>query len=182
MTDRGTGHWHGRHYDAVHIAGPVHFLNPTTRFLAVHQKKPSQKHHQQLDSQVQNKKEHAEHNVPTPDELDGDKQKRQQQQQQHTAGVYNVWRSRDNRKGRHALALTPSVAAGGDDAQASSTIDGITQTPKPTNTVFAVLAGLARMVTRYPVWDISYDVAVIFTLGSVSLKPNYPTVLPSKGV
>lgn len=149
MTDRSTQHhWHGRHYDAAHIEGPIHFLNPTTRFLGVNEPKKTQQH-QDKDKQA----------------LEHDKQNTQDyslssSQQPHTH-VYNVWRSRDNRKGRHALALTPSVA------------EGPHETPKPTNSFSATLAGIARMLTRYPVWDVSYDVAVVFTLGSVRGDPYY---------
>ncbi|KAF3761093.1 hypothetical protein M406DRAFT_230711, partial [Cryphonectria parasitica EP155] len=72
--------------------------------------------------------------------------------------IYNVWRSRDNRKGRHALALTPSA-----DARGVLAGEGT----KFTNTWSATMAGIGRMALRYPVWDVSYDVATIFTLGSI---------------
>ncbi|KAF4983307.1 hypothetical protein FZEAL_1245 [Fusarium zealandicum] len=70
--------------------------------------------------------------------------------------VAYVWRSRDNRKGRHALV----VAA---DSQKHEEIEG----PKPTHTWDQTLRGMAKMMLRYPVWDVSYDVAIIFTFGSI---------------
>lgn len=66
------------------------------------------------------------------------------------------WRSRNNRKGRHALVLTPSTDA------ASSII-----TPPRTNDPRQILKGIWRMFTVFPVYDISYQVATTFTLGSV---------------
>lgn len=41
--------------------------------------------------------------------------------------------------------------------------------------------GLAKMVTRYPVWDVSYDVAVIFTLGRSSFPLLFRLLLPLSG-
>ena len=66
------------------------------------------------------------------------------------------WRSRDNRKGRHALIVQPS------SRETSRYL-----TPKPTSTLQATAKGVSRMFTQYPYWDVSYLVAVIFTLGSV---------------
>lgn len=76
-------------------------------------------------------------------------------------GVYTVWRSRDNRKGRHALHLPPPSTSSSTTTLSSSKLT------KPTTTAAALLTGIARMLTRFPVWDVSYDVATIFTLGSV---------------
>ncbi|KAL8827104.1 MAG: hypothetical protein Q9191_003387 [Dirinaria sp. TL-2023a] len=67
------------------------------------------------------------------------------------------WRSRDNRKGRHALAIPPSAAAASENYV----------TPKPTSTLHEAGKGILRMLIQYPYWDISYLVATIFTLGSV---------------
>lgn len=131
MTDQATDHFSRHHYAADHIAGPVTFLNPTTRLHAL----PKPKQHS------------------SPDSTDND--------QHH--GIYTLWRSRDNRKGRHALALTPSAA----DTTITTTTTTNSTTPPPTNTLHGTLQGLARMALRYPIWDVSYDVAAIFTLGSV---------------
>ncbi|KAK0728457.1 hypothetical protein B0T26DRAFT_698010 [Lasiosphaeria miniovina] len=39
--------------------------------------------------------------------------------------------------------------------------------PRATDTLAETLRGVLKMATRFPVWDVSYDVAVVFTLGSV---------------
>jgi hypothetical protein len=64
------------------------------------------------------------------------------------------WTSRDNRKGRHAI-IVPSV------------IDLNRATPRPTSSPQSVAHNIWRMFTYYPVWDISFDVAFVFTIGSV---------------
>ncbi|KAF2236838.1 integral membrane protein [Viridothelium virens] len=71
------------------------------------------------------------------------------------------WTSRDNRKGRHRL-IVPSAS----DSKATESIPGI-DAPKPSNSLQSVSHGLWLMCTYYPVWDISFDVAYIFTWGSI---------------
>lgn len=66
---------------------------------------------------------------------------------------YHVWRSRDNRKGRHAAVVTRSAVE--------------KKAHRPTNAVAEILRGIAKLFTRYPVWDVSYDVAAVFTLGKL---------------
>lgn len=61
-------------------------------------------------------------------------------------GVYINWRSRDNRKGRHPLGVDQSH-------------------PDSTATFRAVGRGLLRMCTEFPYWDVSYLIAVFFSLG-----------------
>lgn len=83
---------------------------------------------------------------------------KEQQQQQgpsraaHPNQIRYLWRSRDNRKGRHALQVQHHA---------------LYALPRNTNGLRAVLAGLWRMATVFPYWDVSYLVAFIFTLGSV---------------
>jgi hypothetical protein len=67
------------------------------------------------------------------------------------------WTSRNDRKGRHAIAI--------DRSQASATSKFTTL--RPTSSLPHVARNIWRMFTYYPVWDISYDVAFVFTLGSV---------------
>ncbi|KAF9741965.1 hypothetical protein PMIN06_006441 [Paraphaeosphaeria minitans] len=86
------------------------------------------------------------------------------------------WSSRNNRKGRHALLV--------DQAQTSSKAQGTT--PRPTSSPRSVARGIWRMLTYYPVWDVSFDVAYVFTLGSVIWVVNaffafLPLVQPSSG-
>jgi hypothetical protein len=69
-----------------------------------------------------------------------------------------LWRSRDNRKGRHALLVRPS----------RDSREGKTQSlPPRTNTLLATAQGIKVMFTRFPYWDVSWLVAVTFTLGSL---------------
>tara|TARA_R110002003_G_scaffold290_2_gene18528 strand:+ start:9790 stop:11007 length:1218 start_codon:yes stop_codon:yes gene_type:complete len=67
------------------------------------------------------------------------------------------WTSRNNRKGRHALIVHSSAATA---ALKQST-------PRSTSSIRSVLHNVGRMLTYYPVWDVSFDVAYVFTLGSV---------------
>ncbi|KAK3724086.1 hypothetical protein LTR37_001208 [Vermiconidia calcicola] len=73
-----------------------------------------------------------------------------------TANVAFKWTSRNNRKGRHALTFHE---ADGDTAHFTP--------PPPTNGAREILKGIRRMLTECPVWDISYLVAVCFTVGSM---------------
>lgn len=84
------------------------------------------------------------------------------------------WRSRDNRKGRHTLVVNP--AASSDTAHFVA--------PESTSSFHAVMKGIARMFTQYPFYDVSWLVAIIFTLGSVVWCMNaffsfLPFILPS---
>jgi hypothetical protein len=56
--------------------------------------------------------------------------------------------------GRHAITVTPDI-------------DGKYLTPPPTGSLRETAKGIWRMFVTYPYWDVSYLVAVIFTLGSV---------------
>lgn len=77
-------------------------------------------------------------------------------QQDVAHGLTYHWRSRDNRKGRHALRIPANA-----DKQGDVHFPGATNSPK------VVLKGIIRMFTVFPFWDISWWIAVIFTLGSV---------------
>ncbi|KAI7360342.1 hypothetical protein KC354_g8970 [Hortaea werneckii] len=66
------------------------------------------------------------------------------------------WTSRNNRKGRHALVVNQAQAT-----------EARPETPRPTAHPREILIGVRRMFTSFPVWDVSYDVAVTFTLGSL---------------
>ena len=71
------------------------------------------------------------------------------------------WRSRDNRKGRHTLVVAP----------ASETSIPI-MTPKSTSRIREVGRGILRMTRQYPYCDVSWLVATIFTLGSLTWVIN----------
>lgn len=169
MTDRATDHWRGWHHGAVHTAGPIGFLNPTTRFLSVPRSKrrdgdddddvvvddDDDAHHPEHDGGTADSKSNDSPG-PTAVPSGGDPSR---PPPHPAAGAYALWRSRDNRKGRHALALTPSAAA-------RRAPDG------PDGPWAAALAGVGRMFLRFPVWDVSYDVALVFTLGSAVWVAN----------
>ncbi|KAK4444842.1 hypothetical protein QBC34DRAFT_414437 [Podospora aff. communis PSN243] len=85
--------------------------------------------------------------------------------------IYHVWRSRDNRKGRHAILLPKTAAAAKH------------QYPPLTNTLASTGRGILKMLTSFPVWDVSYDVAIVFTLGCIVWVINgffvwYPLAAP----
>lgn len=77
-------------------------------------------------------------------------------QETPVANVQYKWTSRNNRKGRHAIVVQPIEP---EKAQYA--------TPPATSGVKQVLRGISLMVTYYPIWDVSYLVAAVFTLGSV---------------
>ncbi|KAJ4377783.1 hypothetical protein N0V83_000613 [Neocucurbitaria cava] len=68
------------------------------------------------------------------------------------------WTSRNNRKGRHAIAIDP---------QQPGSADSKHSTPRPTSSTSSIAHGIWRMLTYYPFWDISFDIAYVFTIGSV---------------
>ena len=125
----------------AHTTGPFAFLNPT-RAHFTHTAKPPEEHPGSDDDHLAvSSAQGKEH---------------QSEDEQLASDIEFKWRSRDNRKGRHALIVQPSSL-------------GTSQylTPKPTSTLQATGKGVLRMLTQYPYWDVSYLVAVIFTLGSV---------------
>ncbi|KAI9688652.1 MAG: hypothetical protein M1822_001009 [Bathelium mastoideum] len=71
------------------------------------------------------------------------------------------WTSRDNRKGRHRL-IVPDTS-GSQEEGSNVAINA----PKPSNSLSAIAHNLWLMLVYYPIWDISFDVAYIFTWGSI---------------
>ncbi|OAQ98273.1 hypothetical protein LLEC1_03914 [Akanthomyces lecanii] len=134
-----------------HAQGPISFLNPTRGHFA-----------------------HSLTASPPQDEgADGAKTRVAQKDQAasvtpikhqpNTYGVHFLWRSRDNRKGRHPLRVQ----------------QGSTAAPRRSSHPNEVLRGVLRTLTRFPVWDISWLVAFIFTCGSVGFFAWLPLVRPS---
>ena len=81
--------------------------------------------------------------------------------------AYHIWRSRDNRKGRHALVVAPPAPSRGkpkDEEGEGKEAAGFVAPPMTTGWA-GVRRGLWRMAVRWPFWDVSFDVAVVFTLG-----------------
>ncbi|EUC49274.1 hypothetical protein COCMIDRAFT_85007 [Bipolaris oryzae ATCC 44560] len=65
------------------------------------------------------------------------------------------WTSRNDRKGRHAISINHT----------SNSANGTT--PRPTTSLHTILRNIWKMATYYPVWDLSFCVAYVFTIGSV---------------
>ncbi|TKA74312.1 hypothetical protein B0A49_07607 [Cryomyces minteri] len=120
------------------VSGPFSFLNPTRAHFRHVDRKPVVEESQEsgLDQ--------------TPGESpDG--------REQAADDFEYKWTSRNNRKGRHAIAVTPAK----DEASAKY------ETPPSSTSPRAIVKGIWRMCVYYPIWDVSYDVAAVFTLGSV---------------
>ncbi|EGO61309.1 hypothetical protein NEUTE1DRAFT_135264 [Neurospora tetrasperma FGSC 2508] len=147
-------------------------------------------------------------------------QQKQREQDQKDSGVYYVWRSRDNRKGRHAAVVTKpeilrrgkhkgkkeSNGGGGNEERGKDNDDGEEcdrtsggwrhrrklqdeekgegieeedareenrgEGPRVTNSWVSTWHGVSKMVTSFPWWDISYDVALTFFLAAISRSIN----------
>ena len=138
--DRGPkDHFTARHYGAKDSRGPLPCFNPTRRHipLPLADVKPAPA----PNRQPVNDGKHAS------DDSLGKKSAPKR--------VYHVWRSRDNRKGRHAIAVTEEYAA--------------RSALRPTSSLVESLKGVGKMLVRYPVWDVSYDVALVYTIGMLYL-------------
>jgi len=122
------------------ITGPFSFLNPTC---ALFKHTPPKGIDYGYPNGIDNDQV-SEENAP------------RQKDEQLASNFEFKWRSRDNRKGRHTLVVDPS-----------SVSSSKYLVPKETTGARAVLQGVLRMITQYPYWDVSWLVAVIFTLGSV---------------
>ena len=146
---RNSNHFLGSHYDAPHSTGALRFLNPTARY---HPLSPSPRPSSTESAAADGGPSHRQG---------------QQQGQKHDGQghYYTVWRSRDNRKGRHAVVVTDKsllkrpVAGKNEEAEHVAL--------RATNTLAETWRGVVKMATRFPVWDVSYDVAVVFTLGKL---------------
>ena len=138
-------HQHSLQIQNQHTHGPFSFLNPTqTRF-----------RHKAISygTAVSLETPSGTENSPQPDE----EKVSQAYPEPLISNIEYRWRSRDNRKGRHALVVAPSTESPNIERDA----------PPCTHTIREAWNGIIRMATRYPIWDISYLVATIFTLGSV---------------
>lgn len=127
------------------VSGPLSFLNPT-RATFEHAPIPDQSQVRLADGDANQ----AEGGPPCQKEAVSIKD-----DEQLVSNIAFKWRSRDNRKGRHALAVDPS-----------SSPSALYFSPRVSSTLGETARGLLRMCTQFPYWDISYLVATIFTLGS----------------
>jgi hypothetical protein len=120
----------------------VRFLNPTK----------AQFHHSELSNETA-----SEYANGTSSNAASDEEKAYPSKDETTAGhVSFLWRSRHNRKGRHTMAIA-KPQPGEDDRFI---------VPAPTTEARQIAKGILRMFTVFPYWDISWWIAVIFTLGS----------------
>lgn len=149
---------HHRHpSQADHVQGPFSFFNPTVGYVGADK---AHHHRRRAAAAAEASTAKARSGGSGDGEDGGEDDAESSRAPTHNPaaapekGVYQVWRSRDNRKGRHAIAISPE----------SATKHGFKH-PRATNTLGETLRGIAKMFVRYPVWDVSYDVAVIFTLG-----------------
>ncbi|KAL6902436.1 hypothetical protein GGI43DRAFT_339038 [Trichoderma evansii] len=147
-----------------HAEGPFGFLNPTRAHF----------NHSKLAAGS------ASNKIATPQESGDDAEARPKPPKQGVdsnvpaRNIRFLWRSRDNRKGRHALLVQRPAA--GEDAPFA--------TPRRTSHPKEILKTVIKTFTHYPIWDISWLVAFIFTWGSAVWVINaffvwLPVVAPS---
>ncbi|KAJ5550749.1 hypothetical protein N7535_001309 [Penicillium sp. DV-2018c] len=115
------------HLKESHVTGPLSFLNPTSA------------HYKPIQYRE----------APGPNEEPSG-------QAPAIPQITRLWRSRDNRKGRHAIQVDTAV---------SPRELGFTAPPL-TRSGSAVAKGILRMFSYAPYWDVSYLVATTFTFGS----------------
>ena len=153
-------HHHSLRLNPARVTGPFPFLNPTSA------------HFQPTSSLEAHRKASSESSSENVRPANPAKPKSESEQPAST--IAYRWTSRNNRKGRHTLAVN----------LANSPADTKYLTPLPTSSLHEIALGILRMFTKFPVWDVSYDVATIFTLGSVVWVINaffvfLPLVQPS---
>ena len=136
------------------IDGPLPFLNPT---------------------QAQFQHTYTPEKSQEPDDSDSANHLTGRDNTGPASNVAFKWTSRNNRKGRHALVVKP---------QQPTTSGVVYETPSRSSQRRRILQICLRMFTYYPVWDISWWVAYVFTWGSVLWVLNgffvlLPSVAPS---
>jgi hypothetical protein len=111
--------------------GPVQFLNPTR----------GQFHHTKLVPSKETSNWPASNSSVDEEEL---------QDEIPASQVSFLWRSRDNRKGRHTIGIKKL-----EDGE-----EGQYLVPPPTTEWKQIAKGILRMFTHFPYWDISWWVAM----------------------
>lgn len=126
------------------VGGPVAFLNPTqAHFRPEANISPARDHRRSIEA--------SDRGEPTSSPTT-------EFSQPPIANIEYKWTSRDNRKGRHTvLVKSPSVE------HPESNVS----TPRSTTHWRSIVHTIWLMITSYPVWDVSWCVAFIFTIGSV---------------
>ncbi|OAL36148.1 hypothetical protein AYO20_04562 [Fonsecaea nubica] len=143
--------------------GPFGFLNPTRAHF---------NHSGALSKKTTEDVETSQENVH--DEVEHETHQGNARSDVPAKNIRFLWRSRDNRKGRHPLLVQRPKP--GEEAYFV--------TPRRTSDPREVLKNIVKTFTYYPVWDISWLVAFIFTWGSVVWVMNgffvwLPVVAPS---
>jgi hypothetical protein len=152
---------HHHHHAKVAEFGPFTFLNPTSRRYPLTWKPPGEESSSdETPSKTNDVAKPEEPSTSKKDEL-------------RVEEVQRLYRTRDNRKGKSSplqaeFLSNISVSAGRHAIVVTPTAEkGKYLTPPSTSTVKETLKGIWRMFSTYPYWDVSYLVAIIFTLGSV---------------
>lgn len=159
------------------IYGPFSFLNPTQ---AHYQHTHSSKSSSALQATSGPSKEHIsdDDNIANPSNqhtFGSRGGKEDTASDQPVTSITFKWTSRDNRKGRHALVVKPAITGGLDPTYVVS---------KSSSDLRIILHNIWLMLSYYPIWDISWWVAYIFTWGSIVWVINgffafLPDVAPS---
>ena len=170
--------------DANHSSGPFSFLNPTTRYVSVPANALNRRHIGTHDTRTKTSSADAATASSHPASNGMATLQQKETGPENIRGAFQIWRSRDNRKGRHAIVLTSDFfhhrhhsphgglapeekkpgTSEGDVAGAGA---GAATAPRSSHSWRSIAHILWKMVVSYPVWDVSYDVAMIFTIGSV---------------
>ncbi|KAK8044300.1 hypothetical protein PG993_004324 [Apiospora rasikravindrae] len=132
---------------ALHIKGPVSFLNPTVGFVDAsegnrtvrsrfHQSSNYYSEEGRYSALLNDQPSHANDTATTTDASPA----AAGSEKPPSGTVYHVWQTRNNRKGRHALAVrVPPQPTG-----------TAVELPKATNAPKQILNGIWRMAVRYP--------------------------------
>ncbi|OAA71182.1 integral membrane protein [Cordyceps fumosorosea ARSEF 2679] len=154
---------HGNHKLSLHHArGPVSFLHPTRGLLRTAPETPPSPE-DAADAADAAGTRVGKHDQAAASALPI-------KQPPEVAGVHFLWRSRDNRKGRHPLRVQRQPQGGG------------VALPRRSSHPKEVLRGVVGTFTQYPVWDISWLVAFIFTWDWLQGFFSWlPLVRPSTG-
>lgn len=124
----------------VYTSGPFSLFNPTRAYY----KHSLTRETQAQDSACEALQGSDRQRIPSGDDA------------QYASSIGFEWRSRNNRKGRHALIISPTPQS-----------SALYLTPNSSSNYHETVEGIVRMSTQFPYWDVSYLVAITFTCGSI---------------
>jgi hypothetical protein len=142
-----------------HAEGPFNFLNPTRAHFD---------HSGLTASSKQSATDDLATSHESGDDINGNAKQLRDDSDFPAKNFRFLWRSRDNRKGRHPLLVQRPTAGEGAPFL----------TPRRTSHPKEVLKIVIKTFTYFPVWDISWLVAFIFTWGSVVWVMNVGIFAP----